>query len=167
MFAGLSFIIAIPLNSTLLKFPLSIPPSLINSHNDTVSPLQAWPQTPWTLPCDSNSITFYIYGRQASPDLEVEIISSLQGIYDQVIGSPLIGWHTLRLQSGNVAFNMVFHTYGMMTARSVASMLAEIQVLYLNDMNGPREILRADLMVGQERTTVAAFQIVFQKIATE
>ena len=163
----LSLALAVPLNSTLLDFPLSISPGSSPPINHLEPLLQAWPPTPWTLPYDSNFIIFQSYGRQASPDFEVEIVVSLQDIYDQVVHSPLIGWHSLGLQSGNVAFVMVFYKEGVMTEKSVTSMLAEVQVLFLNHMNGPREILRADVRLGRDSTNVAAFQIVFKKVTTQ
>ena len=48
-----------------------------------------------------------------------------------------------------------------MSPLQVKQLLVEVQVLYLNNMYGPREIVFAYVSLGFPKIKVAAFQIVF------
>ena len=112
-----------------------------------------------------NYILFYQYGRSVSSGLEYETFTGLQSIYEQVIDGSLPGRYSHLLQGGIISFFMALRGENTMTADQIARIIVEMQVLYLNNLNGPREILRAEVRPGYARTDVAVFQILFSRVA--
>ena len=125
--------------------------------------LQSWPQAPWTFQYGSNTILFSEYGRPVAPALEYEAVTGLQEIYEQVKSGSASGRRTYRFRGGIVTFVILFARGVVMSTVETAALLVELQVLYLNHMNGPIEIKLASVRFGGAQQDTARFHILFTR----
>ena len=156
--------LSIPFNPSSSTVSLNTSSSPNVPENGKLIRLESWPLTPWTLNYGMNAITFQQYGRNVAQDLEYETFTSIQSIYEQVVQGPLPGEYSHILQGGIVTFYIIFSGQEKMTRDQIARLLVEIQVLFLNNMNGPQEILVADVKIGSAREHIALFQVMFSRV---
>ncbi|MCJ1450182.1 hypothetical protein MMC28_000511 [Mycoblastus sanguinarius] len=159
---GTSIALSIRYNSSLLELPsgASYPTNSTGTH------LQDWPPTPWVYDYASNSIVFQEYGIPVSPNREYEVVTAIQDIYEQIMqGDPIETNYVLK-HSGNITFYLIFLGPVEMTKEQIGQVLVEVQVLFLNDFNGPQEIVRADVLLEHRRPPVAAFQITLRTVTS-
>lgn len=160
---GACIAVSIPDTSSL---PLQRPPASLSiplsSTNNTGIIPHNWPHTPWTRDLDPFFITFQSYGRLALLELEYDIFTGMQDIYEQVKSGSILPNYPNLLHGGIVSFYLLFQNGGSMTAEEIGRVLVDIQALFLNHMYGPREIQYASVSIG--RRNIATFQILFTRV---
>jgi len=90
----------------------------------------------------------------------------MQNMYEQSLKGNPLGKSSIWKHRSIVTFFIVFlRCQSDMITEHIVRLIIEVQVLFLNNMNGPREILHAEIRLDDTREPVAAFQTRFNKFS--